>query len=552
MEPIAYEQSPVQELYRFRNLVSDPDDIVIPARPETRRVTDKKFTIVFIIGLIILVPFLAYTLMHSDPNNLRLYDDCGNFCGEENKHYSEWNCTGKDFRNKKYLGMRHRTFSSGIEHKSTRECIENCTNEYYSCEDSDTSKNFKKLLNNIEEGTWTIIISLVTCSALCLVMLLLFKYAVDFTVWFLLISYIGFTAIGAFWSWYVYLNYSAKKKNSDGAISMLRLAIVLSICTVVMMGLLLFFIKRVKLIIQLFKESAKAIFEIPGMVFLPFLTFFPVTLNVILYIVLCFYIFTARTLQDFGNHLEYDFDGAMIFTFILNIFIFLWIAYFMCGAQYMIISGAVSSWFFTRDKNYLDRPLRTSFMVFVKYHLGTVFLGSLIIAIVTFIKAILRALSSNNRTRWIVECCCNEIIAFLRLFSKNAYIQTAMHGQPFFKSGGRAVSLLVSNVENVIAINSLGDYVLIMAQILIIVINGFLSNLIAQASGNENVDIIVTICLVFNIFMVITFFGIFEATIDSMFMCFCEDSLINDGMARPYCMTKGLRQLIENSKTVFK
>ncbi|XP_045462810.1 choline transporter-like protein 1 isoform X2 [Harmonia axyridis] len=436
------------------------------------------------------------------------------------------------------------------------ECTDTCKKDYFGCfsekEVFDPVEKFKKFLNGIEEGTWIIMTSLVTCSALCLVMLLLFKYAVDFTVWFLLIGGMGVTAIGACLSWGQYRRYATYNGDSKKAKKYFELALTLGLITVGMVILLICFIKRVKLVIQLFKESAKAIFEIPGMIYLPFLTFVPVILSLVLYTVLCFYMYTARTLQQVGSNLEYDFDGAMVFTLILNFFMFIWIALFMYGAQYMIISGAVSAWFFTRDKNYLDRPLRTSFMVFVKYHLGTVFLGSLIIAIVTFIKAILRSLSSNNRTRWIVECCCNEILAFLKLFSKNAYVQTAMHGQPFFKSGGRAVSLLVSNVENVIAINSIGDFILAIAQVLIVVINSLLSYQIAKASENENLAGIFIICLIFNIFMVITFFAIFEATIDSMFMCFCEDSLINDGMSRPYYMTKGLRQLIENSKAVFQ
>lgn len=47
-----------------------------------------------------------------------------------------------------------------------------------------------------------------------------------------------------------------------------------------------------------------------------------------------------------------------------------------------------------------------------------------------------------------------------------------MHGQPFFKSGSRALKLVISNVENVIALNSIGDFVLVIAQFLLIVVSG--------------------------------------------------------------------------------
>jgi hypothetical protein len=43
-----------------------------------------------------------------------------------------------------------------------------------------------------------------------------------------------------------------------------------------------------------------------------------------------------------------------------------------------------------------------------------------------------------------------------------------MHGQPFYKSGKRAVRLLAANALSAIAINSVGDFVLAMAKILVI------------------------------------------------------------------------------------
>lgn len=43
-----------------------------------------------------------------------------------------------------------------------------------------------------------------------------------------------------------------------------------------------------------------------------------------------------------------------------------------------------------------------------------------------------------------------------------------MHGQAFYKSGKRAVRLLAANALSAIAVNSVGDFVLGMAGVLII------------------------------------------------------------------------------------
>lgn len=45
-----------------------------------------------------------------------------------------------------------------------------------------------------------------------------------------------------------------------------------------------------------------------------------------------------------------------------------------------------------------------------------------------------------------------------------------MHGQPFFKSGQRAVRLLAANFMTTIALNSVGDFVLAMAKVMIVLL----------------------------------------------------------------------------------
>lgn len=37
-------------------------------------------------------------------------------------------------------------------------------------------------------------------------------------------------------------------------------------------------------------------------------------------------------------------------------------------------------------------------------------------------------------------------------------------------------------------------------------------------------------------------------TIDTIFICFCEDCERNDGISRPYYMSRGLMEFVQNSK----
>lgn len=37
-------------------------------------------------------------------------------------------------------------------------------------------------------------------------------------------------------------------------------------------------------------------------------------------------------------------------------------------------------------------------------------------------------------------------------------------------------------------------------------------------------------------------------TVDTIFLCFCEDCESNDGISRPYYMSRGLMEFVQNSK----
>lgn len=41
---------------------------------------------------------------------------------------------------------------------------------------------------------------------------------------------------------------------------------------------------------------------------------------------------------------------------------------------------------------------------------------------------------------------------------------------------------------------------------------------------------------------------VYEMTLDTIFVCFCEDCEENDGMERPYFMSKGLMEVMQELK----
>jgi len=49
-----------------------------------------------------------------------------------------------------------------------------------------------------------------------------------------------------------------------------------------------------------------------------------------------------------------------------------------------------------------------------------------------------------------------------------------------------------------------------------------------------------------------SFISVYEMVIDSLFICFCEDCEMNDGLEKPYFMSRSLMEFVENSKKALR
>ena len=76
----------------------------------------------------------------------------------------------------------------------------------------------------------------------------------------------------------------------------------------------------------------------------------------------------------------------------------------------MVIAGAVAKWYFTMNKkdDLPLAPVSQSFMRTVRYHMGSVALGSLIIAIVQFVRLVLEYIDRKTKAAQVraVLCVC--------------------------------------------------------------------------------------------------------------------------------------------------
>lgn len=133
--------------------------------------------------------------------------------------------------------------------------------------------------------------------------------------------------------------------------------------------------------------------------------------------------------------------------------------------------------FYFRDKSNLGWPIIRSFRVLCRYHLGTVSFGSLIVAMFTMLRKLIQTALEKalEDTRYNLVNTCLQIVLdkldeLLKYFARNAYIICAIYGWTFWKSAKRAFHVIKNNIFCIMAINTIGDYVLFFSKLTVVVI----------------------------------------------------------------------------------
>ncbi|KAL8600520.1 hypothetical protein ACOMHN_005014 [Nucella lapillus] len=211
----------------------------------------------------------------------------------------------------------------------------------------------------------------------------------------------------------------------------------------------------------------------------------------------------------------------------------------------------------------LAPPLSGLFSGSAMYHLGSVALGSLIIAIVRMVRVFLEYVSNRVRRAqskialFLIRCliCCVWCLEhILKFINKNAYIMVAMFGQNFCRSSKEAFLLIMRNLLQTGVVDKVVDFIVIISKLLITGLAGvaayywFDRKMFVLESEILDLEfsLLPVIVLTVGAFLVTTiFFSILDQAVDTLFICFLEDLERNDGSPeKPYFMNQNLLRVL--------
>ncbi|VDI74941.1 solute carrier family 44 (choline transporter-like protein), member 2/4/5 [Mytilus galloprovincialis] len=278
------------------------------------------------------------------------------------------------------------------------------------------------------------------------------------------------------------------------------------------------------------------------------------------------------TFGEFCGFVKYGGDQYIIPLEIFLLFMFFWLMNFIIALGQMTLAGAFASyyWAVNKPKDIPTMPVLSSFYRSIRYHLGSLAFGSLIIAIIKMIRVLLEYIdaklknSENPVSKFLIKCmkCCFWCLEkFIKFLNRNAYIMIAVYGRSFCPAAKDAFFLIFRNVVRAMVLDKVTDYVLFISKLVVTAGVGVGAYFWFQGKVDFFTDylpklnyyLVPVIVVIMGTYVIAaTFFNVYTMAVDTLFLCFLEDLEVNNGKDKPYRMGKGLQKLLSKKNKKYE
>lgn len=435
-------------------------------------------------------------------------------------------------------------------------------------------------ISDIRE-TWPVIaISIAVAFVIGFAYMVLLRYCSGVLTWFAILAFIAGTAILG-WRFYE----SAKKlesatesvasgNDSDSSTSktVLMQKIIAYICWGVagftFLAVLCLF-NRIRLAIAVMKAAADYVKDTPSVFLVP-----PITVAILL-IFYAFWSSAAIFLVSSGDATQIQGTALGTFTYnktlkrlmIYHLFALLWVNAFIIAATQFVLASSTALWYFSQGTGQANKAtLRTSVKRLFRYHFGSIAFGSLILAIIQFIRLVLAYIQAQSKKlegkdgkiiKYTLAClscyllCFEKIIKFL---NKNAYIQIALSGKSFWGATKDAFHLIVHNPLRLGVVSSIGSIFVLFGKVFIAAITALIAFLVLTNWDRYSEQIyspfIPTLMVfIFAYAVGAVFMTVYGLAADAILACFIVDEQINKQKnAPPRHCPKTLRDFLDEHR----
>lgn len=464
------------------------------------------------------------------------------------------------------------------------------------------SDGLKTGVNELYNSYCPILLSIALCCVLCFISIIfigifvgIITYVIIILVWIVLLAAGGYaTSIGV-------RNYNEYGGGNSVRI-WLSLGGILLAAWVLYTFLFMWMWSRLRVAINVIRAASKAVVSLPGLFIVPPIGFVLIAAVGIYWFIIEAYLTSSTqnfmvsassfiSNNKFANATKTDLQkaGSMIsanFTRSLgnstinigqgnmalqvleayHLFGILWTLAFISAFSYTVMAGSVGNWYFSAKGDKKNPPKFTvlaSFLRTLVFHSGSVLMGSMIVAIIQMIRYLFQKLKQRalNKNKWakyiaaVVTCLLCVLEAIVKFINKNAYIIIAIHGSGFCASAKRGFQLVFKNILRFAAVNTVGEFVLFLAQIAITLCCGIFTYAFIELNNKYNwgivqgvkYGIVPTIAAGFIAFCISALtMQVYHCAIDTILMCFVYDIDIHS--PEDYYMGEALKALVLKSE----
>nr|AKN21690.1 slc44a-1 [Schmidtea mediterranea] len=332
--------------------------------------------------------------------------------------------------------------------------------------------------------------------------------------------------------------------------SFFYMAIGATIITIILLLIIIVMWKRILVVTHLFREASRCLGQIPCLLLQPIITL------IVLAIYFFYWFFTFGFLMSVGTVNEtsgFEINNRtgcvkyLTATFPKFVWIYyvaglVWITEFILAGQQIIIAGTVAQWYFLKKKTQTGKstttcPVFKSTMRFLFQHSGSVAFGSLIITMIRLPRWFLMYLSKKlksgpaGESTMILQCCTRMCVGCLycvekclKYLNKNAYAVIAIEGSSFCPAAQRAFALLLSNFLRVAALNSVGDFILLLGKVCVCFASAGASVIVFMRRDDLYFyPIPVLVVAVIAFFFAHCILSLYETILDVLLICYCVE-----------------------------
>ncbi|KAL4160308.1 hypothetical protein PRNP1_000878 [Phytophthora ramorum] len=346
--------------------------------------------------------------------------------------------------------------------------------------------------------------------------------------------------------------------------------------------------KRLKIAIAIIRESSKAIQKLPMLLIWPVVpTAFFVGL-VVYSVAVAAYLLSSDDLTSAVKESAAAFNVTSELSaaeelpakrlqqvlLAFHVFGFLWTNQLLQAISICVIAGSVAQFYWTPPSDSGKRELEARFPIAralrytLRFSLGSLCFGSFIIAVVQFLRIMLEYLDRNTKqiqqgnrivrvALLAVKCCLWCFEKCVKFLSRNAYILIAMKGSSFCTASARSFKLIFKNMARVAVVNSISFFLLFLIKLTVtlavgLVVFALLSSSLSLSAdqlsllGGETVTsplAPMVVACVLAWLVASAFVNVYDAAIDTILLCFCEDTEQHGDSASEF-MSKELQHIM--------